>query len=189
MTDIPINFTLDLVDNISATVNRVEQSVGKLDRKIDALDTSTTEQNVGFMAQVRAVRSIDMGFRGLVNVGSELGLVSGGLEKGLRGVSTAIHGVSSAFQLLKGARQVLIMLRSAEVGVATVEAFRAGLKGKIGLVIVGLSAAAAAGGYLAGQASTNNNTTNNTSVTFNPYANQSDQRATARQTLDVMGAY
>ena len=187
MTDIPINFTLDLVDNISATVNRVEQSVGKLDGKIEALNTNTTAQNVSFTAQVSAVRSVDMGFRGLVNVGAELGIVTGGLEKGLRGVSMAVHGVSSAFQLLKGARQILIMLRSAEVGVATVEAFRAGLKGKIGLVILGLSAAAGAGGYLAGRASTDNSTTVTQNVTFAPGANSQDQRDVARGTLRVIG--
>jgi len=188
MTDIPINFTLDLVDNISATVNRVEQSVGKLDTKIEALKTDTNAQNVSFMTQVSAVRSVDMGFRGLVNVGSELGLVSGGLEKGLRGVSTAIHGVSSAFQLLKGARQILIMLRSAEIGVATVESYRAGLKGKIGLVILGLSAAAAVGGYLTGRASVDNST----SVTANMHfggSNRTDERAMTRETLEVLGGY
>ena len=186
MTDIPINFTLDLVDNISATVNRVEQSVGKLDGKIDALNTNTTAQNVSFIAQVSAVRSVDMGLRGLVNVGSELGLVTGGVEKGMRMLSIAVHGVSSAYQLLKGARQVLIMLRSAEIGVATVEAFRAGLKGKMGLVIVGLSAAAGAGGYLAGKASVDNSTTVNQSVTFGSGYASNDQRATASQLLDVL---
>jgi len=185
--DQDINFTLNLIDNISATVSRVEQSVGKLDTKIEGLNTSTTAQNVGFMAQVQAMRSVDMGFRGLVNVGSELGLVSGNLEKGLRGVGVAIHGVSSAFQLLKGARQVLLMLRSAEVGVATVEAFRAGLKGKIGLVVLGLSGAAAAGGYLAGRSSVDNSTSVTQNVTFNPYAGQTDQRAVVSDALESLG--
>lgn len=186
MTDIPINFTLDFVDNISASVNRVEQSVGKLDAKLETLNTSTTAQNVSFMAQVQAIRSVDMGFRGLVNVASDLGIVSGGVEKGLRGVSAAVHGVSSAFQLLKGARQVLLMLRSAEIGVATVEAFRAGLKGKIGLVILGLSGAAAAGGYLAGQSSVSNNTSVSQTVTFSG-GNPQDERAVAEGVLRVMG--
>lgn len=187
MTDIPINFTLDLVDNINATVNRVEQSVGKLDERMERLNSGTIAQNVAFTAQVQAVRSVDMGFRGLVSVGSELGLIGGNIEKAFRGVSVAIHGVSSAFQLLKGARQILIGLRSAEVGVATVEAFRAGLKGKIGLVVLGLSAAAGVGGYLAGRASTDNSTTVTQNVTFAPGANSQDQRDVARGTLRVMG--
>jgi len=186
MTDIPINFTLDLVDNISATVNRVEQSVGKLDGKIDALNTNTTAQNVSFMAQVTAVRSVDMGLRGLVNVGSELGLVTGGLEKGMRGLSTAVHSVSAAYQLLKGARQIMLMLRSAEVGVATVEAFRAGLKGKIGLVILGLSAAAGAGGYLAGKASADNSTSVTQNVNFGG-GTGTDSREMTREMLSVIG--
>jgi len=122
----------------------------------------------------------------LVNVGSELGLVSGRLEKGLRGVGLAIHGVSSAFQLLKGARQVMLMLRSAEVGVATVEAFRAGLKGKIGLVILGLSGAAAAGGYLAGRSSTNTSSTTN-NITFSPPGDTQSQREMAKGTLSIIG--
>jgi hypothetical protein len=114
-------------------------------------------------------------------------LIGGNIEKAFRGVSVAIHGVSSAFQLLKGARQILIGLRSAEVGVATVEAFRAGLKGKIGLVVLGLSAAAGVGGYLAGRASTDNSTTVTQNVTFAPGANSQDQRDVARGTLRVMG--
>jgi hypothetical protein len=188
MTDVPINFTLDLVDNISATVNRVEASVGKLDTKIEALKTDTNAQNVSFMTQVSAVRSVDMGFRGLVNVGAELGLVSGGLEKGLRGVGAAVHGVSSAFQLLKGARQVLIMLRGAEIGVAKVESYRAGLKGKLGLVILGLSAAAAVGGYLAGKSSTDNSTNVTANMHFGG-SGRTDARAMTRETLEVLGGY
>ncbi len=188
MTDIPINFTLDLVDNISATVNRVEQSVGKLDTKIEALNTTTTAQSVSFIAQVQAVRSVDMGLRGLVNVGVELGIVGGTVEKGLRAVSTAVHGVSSAYQLLKGARQVLLMLRSAEIGVATVEAFRAGLKGKIGLVIAGLSVAAFTGGYLTGKSNTDNSTTVNQNVTF-AGGSSTDSREMTREMLVNLGGY
>ncbi len=187
MTDIPINFTLELVDNISATVNRVESSIEGLEKKMDTLIESSGKQEISFLAQVQAVRSIDMGFRGLVNVGSELGLVTGGLEKGLHGVSVAVHGVSAAFQLLKGARQVLIMLRSAEVGVATVEAFRAGLKGKLGLVVLGLSVAAGAGGYLAGRSSVENTTTVNQSVTIGTGYASNDTRATAAEVLDALG--
>mgnify|MGYP001084334505 CR=1 FL=1 len=167
----------------------MEAATGRLETQMGNLKTSTTEQNVSFMAQVTAIRSVDMGLRGLVNVGSELGLISGKLEKGFRAVSVAVHGVSSAFQLLKGARMIITQLRNAEVGLATVEAFRAGLKGKMGMVVLGIGAAAAAGGYLAGRSSVSNSTTNNTSVTFNPYANQTDQRAVSRDTLDAMGGY
>ena len=189
MPDVPINFTLDLVDNINATVNRVEQSVGKLDQSMERLNTATTAQNVSFTAQVQAVRSVDMGFRGLVNVGSELGLIGGNIEKAFRGVSVAVHGVSSAFQLLKGARQVLIMLRSAEIGVATVEAFRAGLKGKIGLVVAGLSTAAFAGGYLTAKANQDNSTTVNQTVNFGSSGATGGGKEMTREMLSTLGGY
>jgi hypothetical protein len=189
MTDIPISFTLDLVDNINATVNRLEQSVGKLDAKLEDLHTKTTAQNIDFIAQVQAVRSVDMGFRGLVNVAGELGLVTGGLETGLRKVSIAVHGVSASFQLLKGARQVLVMLRNAEIGVAVVEAYRAGLKGKMGLVLLGIASAAAAGGYLAGRANVSNETNVTQNVTFGGGTPGADSRAMARDMLIQLGGY
>jgi hypothetical protein len=188
MTDIPINFTLDLVDNISATVNRVEQSVGKLDSKIDSLSTNTVAQNVNFTAQVQAVRSVDMGFRGLVNVASDLNLVGAGTERMLRTVSVAVHGVSSAFQLLKGARQIVMMLRSSEIGLAVVESYRAGLKGKLGLVILSIGAAAGVGGYFAGRSSVDNSTSTTNTVTFSG-GSTTDTRAMTRETLTALGGY
>ena len=188
MTDIPISFTLEFVDNITSAVNRIEGSVDQLDKKLDSLRDTTTKQNVSFLAQVTAVRSVDAGFRGLINVGSELGMMSDGLERGMRKLSTAVHGVSSAYQLLKGARQILIMLRTAEQGVAVVESFRLGLKGKIGMVMVGISAAAAAGGYFAGRSSVDNSTNVSQHIAFSTDDTPSN-RAMARDTLMALGGY
>ena len=197
MVDQDINFTLNFVDNITASVNRVEQSVGTLSNKMDAMTNKTNDQNIGFLTQVQAVRSVDMGLRGIASV---TGIVIGEnniLTRSLKGTSVAVHGISSAFQLLKGARQVLMMLRSAEVGLATVESFRAGLKGKMGLVFLGLAGAAGTAGYFAGQSSVNNSTSVTQNVSFGMtsgggtlhYSTESEKRAVARDTMSTLGGY
>lgn len=187
--DQDINFTLNLVDNLSATMNRVERSVETLDGKMDGLANTTQAQSINFMSQVTAMRSVDMGLRGLVNVGAELGIVGGGTLRVLRGMSLAVHGISSAFQLLKGARQIILMLRSAEIGLASVETYRAVLKSpaKMGLVIAGLSIAAGAAGYLAGASSVDNSSTS-TTVNFSG-SSGTDKRAMTRETLESLGGY
>jgi hypothetical protein len=187
--DEEIRYTLNLVDNISPSLSRIEASQGKLATQVDATTVATIEQRVGFLTQVQAVRSLDMGFRGLSNVVIQTGIVGGKTARSLQTMGLAIHGVASAFQLLKGARMILMSLRSAEIGLAAVETYRSVLHNPAKLLLVGLALGAGAGavGYYAGSHQGGGKTEVNQTVNFTGYSSSSDQRETARGTLDVMG--
>lgn len=186
--DEEIRYTLSVVDNITPALARIESQLGKLTSAEQGATRKTTEQNVSFMAQVQALRSIDYGFRGVTNVLIETGIVGGKTARTMQTLGLAIHGVSSAFQLLKGARQILIMLQGAEIGVAGVETYRAGLHGKLALIGLSLGAAAAATGYLIGRAKAGDrNTTVTNNITFSPGGGTADERAMAKGTLSVIG--
>lgn len=188
-TDEEIRYTLNLVDNISPSLSRIEASQGKLATQMETTTSASIEQKVNFLTQVQAVRSLDMGFRGLSGVLIQTGIVGGKAAHSLQTMGLAIHGISSAFQLLKGARMILMSLRSAEIGLAAVETYRSVLHSPAKLALVGLAlgAGAAAAGYYAGSRGGGNTTQVNQTVNFEGYSSSSDQRETARGTLDVMG--
>ena len=186
--DEEIRYTLTLVDNISPSVARIEAGQGKLASQMQATTQISDSQKISFLMQVQAVRSIDMGFRGLSNVLISTGVVGGKIAKTLQTLGMAIHGVSSAFQLLKGARMVLMSLQAAEVSLASVETYRSVLHSPAKLALVGLAlgAGAAAAGYYAGRGSNKTTVTNN--VTFSPPGGDSQgQREMAKGTLSIIG--
>lgn len=186
--DEEIRYTLNLVDNISPSLARIEASQGKFASQMQMTTQQSDSQRISFLAQVGAVRSIDIGFRGLAGVIVETGLVSDKTAKSLHTVSLAVHGVSSAFQLLKGARMGLLMLHAAEVRLAGVETYRSVLlsPGKLALVGLALGASAAAAGYYAGRGSSKTTVTNN--ITFSPPGDTaSSQREMAKGTLSIIG--
>lgn len=187
--DEEINYTLTLTDNISQSLARIEQSQGKLATQMQMTTQHSDSQKISFLTQVEAIRSIDRGFRGLVGVVIETGLVSGKTAKQLQTVVLAIHGVSSAFMLLKGARQVLMMLQSAEIGLASVETYRSVLMspGKLALVGLALGASAAAVGYYAGSQRGGGSSTTNNNITFSPPGGSQSEREMAKGTLAVIG--
>jgi len=185
--DEEIRYTLTLVDNISPSVARIEGAQGKLANQMQTTTQVSDSQKISFLYQVQAVRAIDMGFRGLSSVLIQTGLVGGKTAKQLQTMVLLIHGVSSAFQLLKGARMVLLSLQAAEVSLASVETYRSVLMspGKLALVGLALGASAAAVGYYAGRGASKM-TVNNT-VTFAPSGTAQDQREMAKGTLSVIG--
>lgn len=184
--DEEIRYTLNLVDNISPSLARVEASQGKLATQMETTTQRSDTQNLSFLTQVQAVRSVDMGFRGLTSVLITTGLVGGKTARQLQSIVLAIHGVSSAFQLLKGARMVLLQLQAAQIGNAQIETYRAGMHGKIALVGLAIGATAAATGYLIGQSGAgSSNTTNN--VVFSPPGDSQSQREMAKGTLSIIG--
>ena len=187
MVDEELKYTLTLIDNISQTVARIEQAQGKLATQMDATTRRSDDQSLSFLTQVQAVRSVDMGFRGLIGVIIQTGLVGEKTAKSLRTITYAIHGVSSAFQLLKGARMVLMQLQAAEIGLASVETYRAVLLNPFKLALVGLAlgASAAAVGYYAGKSSSGSTTTNN--ITFSPPGDAQSERESAKGMLSVIG--
>lgn len=187
--DEEIRYTLNLVDNISPSLSRIEASQGDLATQTRATTAVTMEQQVSFIAQVQAVRSLDIGFRGLSGVIIQTGIVGSKTARSLQTMGLAIHGVASAFQLLKGARMILMSLRSAEIGLAAVETYRSVLHNPAKLLLVGLALGAGAGavGYYAGSRGGGGKTEVNQTVNFGGYSSTSDQRETVRGTLDVLG--
>jgi len=187
--DEEIRYTLTLVDNISSSLARIEAAQGKMAAQMQMTTQQSDSQKISFLTQVQAVRSIDMGFRGLSNVLISTGIVGGKTAKTLQTLGMAVHGVSSAFQLLKGARMVLMSLQAAEVSLASVETYRSVLMspGKLALVGLALGASAAAVGYYAGSQRGGTSTVNN-NITFSPPGSDSQsQREMAKGTLSVIG--
>ena len=188
--DEEIRYTLSLVDNISPSIARIEGAQGKLASQMQMTTQASDSQKISFLYQVQAVRSIDMGFRGLSNVLIQTGLVGGKTAKQLQTVVLAIHGVSSAFQLLKGARTILMSLQAAEVSLASVETYRSVLMspGKLALVGLALGGSAATAGYFAGGGGRGSSkTTVNNNITFSPPGGTASEREMAKGTLSVIG--
>ena len=185
--DEEIRYTLSLVDNISPSIARIEGAQGKLASQMQTTTQVSDTQKISFLYQVQAVRSIDMGFRGLSSVLVQTGLVGDKTAKQLQTVVLAIHGVASAFQLLKGARTILMSLQAAEVSLASVETYRSVLMspGKLALVGMALGGAAAVAGYYAGRGTSSTTVTNN--ISFSPPGDVQSQREMAKGTLSVIG--
>lgn len=191
--DTSINWTFNMVDNVSGTTKQMADSQAQLAGNASAAKASIDSQNISFMAQTAAVMATYGGVRRLTSSLTELGLVSDGNAAKLQKLNATLGLVAGGFQLMKGATQIIKMLTQAEIGLAAVESFRAVLNNpaKIALVGAGLGLAAGVGAALlatGGGSGGGGGTTVNQSITFNGGSTQ-DQRTVARDTFEAMGGF
>jgi hypothetical protein len=150
----------------------------------------TERQNIAFMTQQIAVMSTYRGMTRLTSSMHELGLISDSTAAFMQKVNAAVGLVVGGFQLLRGAIQIVTMLRSATVGLAVAETYLSVLrKGPMAVALVGagIGAAAGIGGYLLGQGQGSSQTVNQTVNFPEGGAGTTEQRAAARDTLEIMG--
>ncbi|HOO04519.1 MAG TPA: hypothetical protein PLJ11_07360 [Methanomassiliicoccales archaeon] len=190
--DTSINWTFNMVDNVSATTKQMADSQAQLAGNASAAKASIDSQNISFIAQTTAVMATYGGVRRLTSSLTELGLVSEGDAVKLQKLNATLGLVAGGFQLMKGATQIIKMLTQAEIGLAAVESFRAVLNNpaKIALVGAGLGLAAGVGAALLATSGGGGGggTTVNQTITFEGAATQ-DQRSVARETYEAMGGF
>lgn len=191
-TEENISFILDFVDNVSATTQRLETGQLKYSAAAEQATKSIDSQNISFVAQVQAVRSLSMGLRTGITAMSTLGLISDETTQKLMKMHAAVALVSAGFQVLKGASQILKMLREAEIALASVETYRAVLKSPKALALIAVAGVAAAGvgGYVIGRDSGGGGmgTVVTQNVTF-AQGGSAEQRAMAQGTLEYLGGF
>lgn len=185
--DQQVRFALSLEDNVSATSEKMVGSQTALKGAVAGTTIAVDQQSMSFVKQVIAVSAVGRGIRSINNGLISLGLVSDETAAKLQKINAAVGMVVGSFQLVKGSIQIVKSLTAAEGLLAGVRTYNSVLKNPamLSVVPVGLSAAAGVGGYFAGKNSQNNSTVNQT-VTINPYASQSDQRAAATSLIDTM---
>jgi len=190
--DTSINWTFNMVDNVSATTKQMADSQAQLAGNANTAKASIDSQNISFIAQTTAVMATYGGVRRLTSSLTELGLVSEGDAVKLQKLNATLGLVAGGFQLMKGATQIIKMLTQAEIGLAAVESFRAVLNNpaKIALVGAGLGLAAGVGAALLATSGGGGGggTTVNQTITFEGAATQ-DQRSVARETYEAMGGF
>ncbi len=190
--DTSINWTFNMVDNVSGTTKQMAESQNQLAGSASAAKASMDSQNISFLAQTAAVMATYSGVRQLTSSLTELGLVSENDAVKLQKLNATLGLVAGGFQLMKGATQIIKMLTQAEIGLAAVESFRAVLNSpaKIALVGAGLGLAAGVGAALlaTGGSGGGGGTTVNQTINFSGGA-ASDQRSVARDTFEAMGGF
>jgi len=190
--DQSISWTFNLIDNVTPTVENIQASQGQLAVSTQKATQTIDSQNISWLKQMAAVTATYMGMRRLTSSLIELGLVSDKDAKLLHQMTAAIGLVAGGYQLLKGGVAVINALRASTVGLAAIETYRSVLSRgpvAVGLVAAGLGIAAGVGGYFLGQsaASQTSQTQVTQNITFGGGAGRADQRATARETIAVMG--
>jgi len=127
-------------------------------------------QKIAFIAQIAAISAVYGGMNMLKTSMTDLGIISEEQAKTFQKINATVGLVLGTFQLVRGAVEIVNTLKTAEIGLALVESYRAVLNNpaKIALVGAGLAATAGVGGYLVGQNNANkSNTVNNKSSTTN----------------------
>lgn len=174
MADEKLQFSFELVDNVSEEAHRMVDSTEEAEASVEALGTASerTTQSVRTLdtsLQANQLKIVTQ-MAALGSLGGAVNSINGGLQGlGLVGEETAqkLQKVTSAFNLIKGSAQSLVAvkgiiatLNAQEAINASLTTYLATLKNPAMLVGVGLAGGAAlamAGNYLM-----NNNTTNNT---------------------------
>lgn len=183
-----LSYELQLIDNITATTERMEGRLKSLEDQQDRSRSSTDSQNISFIAQVTAVSSVHRGLTRATSSMRELGLISEKDAQAMVKFNAAVGLVAGTFQLLKGAVQIINMVRGAEVALAGVETYRAVLRNpaSVALIGVGLAAAGGAVGYMMGT-SQGNITNNELNVNYGGAGDQGTKRGMARDLFEMMG--
>ena len=174
MADEKLQFSFELVDNVTEEAQKIVDSTEEANTSVEALGSASERTNA-------SVRTLDTSLQAnqlklvtqmaaLGSLGGAVNAISGGLQGlGLVGEETAqqLQKVTSAFNLIKGSAQSLVAvkgiiatLNAQEAINASLTTYLAALKNPAMLVGVGLAGGAAMA--LAGNYLMNNNTTNNT---------------------------
>lgn len=183
-----VAYAIQLIDNITATTDRMEGRLKSLETQQERTRSSTDSQNISFIAQMTAVSGVHRGLTRATSSMRELGLLSEKDAAAMMKFNAAVGLVAGTFQMLKGAVQIINMVRSAEVALAGVETFRAVLRNPAAMVLVGTAIGAAGGaiGWFMGQgAGTTNIIEQN--VTYQGGGDRGTQRGIARDTFEMMG--
>jgi hypothetical protein len=180
-----INRQAQATEGLTASERQAGMAVGDTKRQVDS-------QNISFLAQTQAVRSLYSGFGVTTRSMYELGMVSDATAAKLQKTHQVLGLVYGGYNLLKGASQVIRLLTQAETSLAIVQTYRNVINSpwKAALVGVGIGAAVGAGAALA---STQNrgsggSTTNNNSITFNAPMSAQSSRGAARDSFESLGA-
>jgi hypothetical protein len=187
--DVPINFMLRFSENISPEINRIDESQQNLTRSTDFATQSIEKQRLAFVYEISVIRAFHAGISGGIRSMTMLGGVSEETAKKLMKVDAAVMLVSSGFQFLRGAKEVLVMLAGAEAQLAGIETYRAILKNPamMGLAMAGVGLSAGIAGYLLGGGGKDDNSMNVTqNIAFTGYG-YPDQRSMAGSALEVWG--
>ncbi len=177
-----LNFTLNAVDNVSPTAQRIADSQRQIADGAQQAQRSLDSTTMSFVAQLAAAQALKSGIDGVRQGLVALQLVDDQTARSLEKVSAATNVVIGTFQLYKGLQPVLAATRASLLSLAAVETYRSVLSSpwKLALVGAGIGAAAGVGGMLM----TQNSTTVNQSITFG--GGTSDQRAMQRDMYEGM---
>ena len=182
-----LEYVFTATDNVSSTLDRMAGAQQQLSAATEQTAVSTEKANNSFMTQQIAVMSVYAGMRRMTSSLADLGIISQKDAEALGKLNSAVGLVVSSFQLIKGAVQIITMLKEAEIGLSIVETYRAVLnKGPaaVALAGAGLGLAAGVAGYLLGASSGSSSTNVTQNVSFN---GTTGSRSTARDTLEIMG--
>lgn len=182
MDQVTLSFTLNAVDNVSPTAQRIADSQKQISDGAKEAQASLNSTSIAFIKQLAAAQALKSGIDGVRQGLVALQLVDDQTARSLERVSAATNVVIGTFQLYKGLQPVLAATRASLLSLAAVETYRSVLSSpwKLALVGAGLGAAAGIGGMLM----TQNSTTVNQSITFG--GTTGDQRAMQRDMYEGM---
>jgi hypothetical protein len=175
-----------LLDNVTPTVQKISGTEQQLSRNVHTAREAMDSQNITFLAQMQVVNSLYRGLSRFTGSLKELGLVSDSTAAGLNKVVAVVGLVSGTYNMLRGAIQLVTMLRNSEAALAVVESYRVVLKNPAAmtLIIGGLAAAGAVGGYMLGKSGGGNQTTQNITISG---ATPGNRRSVSRGMLEAVG--
>lgn len=175
--DREVKYTFTMVDNVSQTAQTMETSVGKANEKVksataeqntlrreaDMTTQAFTRQEAQFVKQVAVLMSVKAAVSSVTNGLITLGVVSGDDAVKLQKLNAAFQILTGFATGVKALQAVSEALKVSEMGLATIETFRAVMNSPWKAALVGVGVGAAGGAALA-MMSNHSSTTNNTQI-------------------------